>query len=71
MSSGALLIAARPNRVKTILSRLGKAGIQVTIIGKMTSLEKGRVMVRIDGKMERLLPPRRDHLYIALEKFGG
>jgi hydrogenase expression/formation protein HypE len=71
MSSGALLIAARPNRVKAIMSRFDNAGIQVSVIGKMTSLEKGKVMVRSDGKTERLTPPKRDHLYIALERFGG
>ncbi len=71
MSSGALLMAVRPNRVNTILSNFGKAGIRATAIGKIVSSRKGRVIVKKNGKIERLKPPRRDHLYIALERFGG
>jgi hydrogenase expression/formation protein HypE len=71
MSSGALLMAVRPNRVNTILSNFGKAGIRATAIGKIVSSRKGRVIVKKSGKIERLKPPRRDHLYIALERFGG
>ena len=71
MSSGALLMAVRPNKANAILSNLNKAGVRATSIGKMVSLRKGRVIVQKNGKVMRLTPPRRDHLYIALEKFGG
>ena len=71
MSSGALLIAARPDKVSVMLSRFGKAGIRATVIGKLVGSERGRVIVKRSGRVEKLKPPRRDHLYIALEKFGG
>lgn len=71
MSSGALLMAARPDKVSVMLSRFGKAGIRATVIGKLVGSERGRVIVKRSGRVEKLKPPRRDHLYIALEKFGG
>jgi hydrogenase maturation factor len=70
MSSGALLIAAQPDKVRLMLSRFGKAGIRATIIGRLVRLDRGRVIVKGSGRVEKLKPPRRDHLYIALERFG-
>jgi hydrogenase expression/formation protein HypE len=70
MSSGALLMAVRPNKVNAVLSNLNKAAVRATAIGKMVSLRKGRVIIQKNGKAMRLKPPKRDHLYIALEKFG-
>jgi len=70
MSSGSLLMAVRPSRVDAVLSNLDKAGIQSTPIGKIVSSRKGRVMVDRNGKTKKLKPPRRDHLYIALERYS-
>jgi len=71
MSSGALLIAVRPDKVNVVISKLAKAKIRASSIGKITRSRDGRLIVRKDGRIERLTPPRRDHLYIALERFGG
>jgi len=70
MSSGSLLIAVRPSRVNAVLSNLDRAGIQSTAIGKVVSFRKGRVMIDRNGETKKLKPPRRDHLYVALERYG-
>ena len=68
LSSGALLIAAEPNKSQGIIEKLKKNGIQARIIGKFVEDREKRKIVRKNGKVEELTRPELDHLWIALQK---
>jgi len=67
ISSGALLIAAKPEFAEKIVERIVNRGIDASIIGKFLNSLEDRVLVRRDGSETSLVRPRSDHLWRALE----
>ena len=68
LSSGALLITARPANATQIVKALLRQGINACVIGEMTKLEKGRTIIKRDGTHVRLEPPARDEIYRVLDE---
>ena len=68
LSSGSLLIAARPANANRITKTLQRSGVAASIIGEITKPEKGRVFVKRDGTRVKLEPPARDELYKVLDE---
>jgi hydrogenase expression/formation protein HypE len=68
ISSGALLIAAKPELTETVIKKLGDKNIPAAEIGEFVKNKKRRTLVCKDGA-ERTLPrPSSDHLWIALSQ---
>ena len=68
LSSGALLIAARPRNADRIVKSLKQHRVDACVIGEMTRSEKGRALVKRDGGQVKLEPPPRDELYKVLDE---
>jgi len=68
LSSGSLLIAARPGNANRITKTLQQSGIAASVIGEIAKPEKGRVFVRRDGTRVKFEPPARDELYKVLDE---
>jgi hydrogenase maturation factor len=68
MSSGSLLIAARPSSCERIISRLSRRGIEATLIGEFTDLKQGRKIVYRDGGSADLKPPFPDDVYNVFKR---
>lgn len=68
LSSGALLIAARPRNADRIVKSLTQHGVDACVIGEMTRFEKGRALIKRDGSQVKLEPPPRDELYKVLDE---
>jgi hydrogenase maturation factor len=68
LSSGALLVAAKPSKSELITKSLQRRGIDARVIGQITRVEKGRTLIRADGSRVRLKPPARDELYKVLDE---
>jgi len=68
LSSGALLIAAKPDKSQEIIEKLKANGIQARIIGKFVEDKEERKIIKKNGKAEELVRPELDHLWIALQK---
>lgn len=68
VSSGALLIAARPEAVEGITENLEQKGIQASIIGDFVKNREDRTLVGKHGKARRLPRPVSDHLWLALSR---
>lgn len=68
LSSGALLIAARPRNADRITKALRQHRIAACVIGEMTQLRKGRRLVKRDGSRVTIEPPARDELYKVLDE---
>jgi len=68
LSSGALLIAAKPNKSQEIIEKLKANSIQARIIGKFVEDREERKIIKKNGKVEELVRPELDHLWIALQK---
>lgn len=60
ISEGSLLITARPNHSEKIVHRLKAAGIEASIIGKVTGDPKKRIIKRLDGTVASLEIPKQD-----------
>ena len=71
IGSGALLISADPGSAEKILRNLRDEGVNAEIIGEFLNDPKQRILVRADGRVENLIRPLSDHLWIALEKCQG
>ncbi|MEM2982302.1 MAG: AIR synthase family protein [Candidatus Bathyarchaeia archaeon] len=71
MSSGSLLIAARPSSSERIISRLSTKGIEATLIGEFTDIKKGRKIVYRDGSSADLKPPFPDEVYTLFKRLEG
>lgn len=65
ISSGAMLILADKNKVKSVIDSLSAEGIDVNIIGKVSNSEK-TVIHKKDGETVEIMPPEKDELYNAL-----
>ena len=68
LSSGSLLITARPGNANRIARSLQRNGIAASIIGEITKPEKGRIFIKRDGARVKLEPPARDELYRVLDE---
>ena len=66
IASGALLIACRD--AEAMVRALGEADIEATHIGDVTDSPSQRVLVRRDGREERIETLERDELYRVLEE---
>jgi hydrogenase maturation factor len=68
VSSGALLIAAKPNAASKIVENLKKKNIQASIIGDFLEDRENRTLVTRNGKKQALPKPTSDHLWLALAR---
>jgi len=68
ISSGALLISAKPRSANTIIRSLLRSGIQASIIGHFLENPKERFIVRKDGTMQPLPRPASDHLWQVIQQ---
>ncbi len=68
ISSGALLISAKPESAEKIIKRLKMERIHASIIGEFLDDPHKRLLLKKDGKKENLPRPVTDHLWIALMK---
>jgi hydrogenase maturation factor len=74
ISEGTLIISCREHKARDILKALRRKGIKASIVGELTKLGQGMVLVR-DGREEKLEHPIVDPFwrafYEALEKYSG
>ncbi|MGC8998092.1 MAG: AIR synthase family protein [Candidatus Bathyarchaeia archaeon] len=68
ISSGAMLIAAKPEYTEYIIKKLEEEKIEASVIGEFLSDPKTRVMVRKDKRETSLPRPECDHLWLALTR---
>ena len=68
VSSGALLISAKPESANRIIGKLAKQQIHAAIIGEFSENWNERVMIGKDGKIQNLPRPLSDHLWTALAR---
>lgn len=66
ISSGSLLIVAKEEKTKEIVSKLSQNSIHTSVIGELTKPSLGRKMVTREGKEMELVRPVSDHLWAAL-----
>jgi hydrogenase maturation factor len=66
ISSGALLISAKPEFAEKIIKRLQQESISASVIGEFLEDPQTRTMVRKNGKIQALPRPSSDHLWFAL-----
>jgi len=70
MGSGALLIASEPGRAEAIISSLKDIGVNASIIGEVTPLDDGRILVKTDGERTTIEAVDQDEVYRILDKHG-
>jgi hydrogenase maturation factor len=68
IASGSLLIAAERDSADKVMKAISEKRIDTAIIGEFVSSPEKRVIVRKNGKVETLIRPLSDHLWLALEK---
>jgi len=68
ISSGALLISARPELANKILEELGNNQIHASVIGEFLENQAKRIFVKKDGESQALPKTVSDHLWLALAK---
>lgn len=66
ISSGALLISAKPEFADKIVEELEQNGIMASVIGEFLEDKRQRRIVRKNGKIQTLPRPFSDHLWSAL-----
>ncbi len=66
ISSGAMLIAAKPECTEQILEKLGEEKIEASVIGEFLIDPTKRVFVRKGRRLKNLPRPKCDHLWLAL-----
>lgn len=66
ISSGALLISAKPEFTEKIIERLKTKRIQALVIGEFLDDPHKRLMLTKNGQTKKLTRPVTDHLWIAL-----
>lgn len=71
ISSGAMLIAADGCYVEKIIKKLQERSIPCSIIGEFVEPFNKRIIVRKDGRIERIPRPKCDHLWLAINKLDG
>jgi thiamin-phosphate kinase len=68
LSSGALLVAARPKSAGRIVNSLRRHGVDACVIGEITRFARDRTLVKRDSTEVRIEPPLRDELYKVLDE---
>jgi hydrogenase expression/formation protein HypE len=68
VSSGALLIAAKPNAANSIIEKLKQKNIHASIIGDFLEDRQNRTIVARNGRTQALPKPASDHLWLALAR---
>ncbi len=68
VSSGALLIAAKPNTANSIIEKLKQKNIHASIIGDFLEDRQNRTIVARNGRTQALPKPASDHLWLALAR---
>jgi hydrogenase expression/formation protein HypE len=68
VSSGALLIAAKPKAAHSIIEKLKQKSIHASIIGDFLEDRKNRTFVAKNGSTKAIPKPASDHLWLALAK---
>jgi hydrogenase expression/formation protein HypE len=68
VSSGALLIAAKPKATDNIIQKLRQRKIQASIIGDFLEGQENRTWINRNGKSQALPKPTSDHLWLALAR---
>lgn len=68
IGSGALLIAAQPEKIEAIIENLKKQKIQAAVIGEFLADKNQRLITMPNGKTETLPRPASDHLWRALSR---
>jgi len=68
VSSGALLISAKPQSANKIIKALGSDRIYASIIGEFLENQRDRIMMKKNGKSHALPRPISDHLWLALKR---
>jgi hydrogenase maturation factor len=66
ISSGALLISAKPEFAKNVIESLEKQQIHASVIGEFSKNLHERTITRKDGNIQALPRPLSDHLWLAL-----
>jgi hydrogenase maturation factor len=70
LNSGGLLIVVDLERSGKVLSALEDVGVSAEVIGRITRLDQGRILVSNEG-MVSVEPVEQDELYRILEKYGS
>jgi hydrogenase expression/formation protein HypE len=70
VSSGALLIAARPSAASKIVENLRQKRIRASVIGDFLGHREDRTLTDRNGRVQALPAPTSDHLWRALAKTG-
>jgi hydrogenase expression/formation protein HypE len=68
ISSGALLVSAKPEFADKIIENLKQQQISASIIGEFLPNTHQRILIEKDGKTNPLPRPLSDHLWVALQK---
>jgi hydrogenase maturation factor len=68
VSSGALLIAAKPKDTSRIIEELEQKNIQASVIGEFLKDPSDRALVKKNGALQVLPKPASDHLWMALSR---
>ena len=66
VSSGALLISAKPAAANKIIERIRSHSVQASVIGEFTDDPNERLIRRKDGRLQNVPRPSSDHLWRAL-----
>jgi hydrogenase maturation factor len=66
ISSGALLISAKPEFAERIVKKLEQKQIQASLIGEFLKKPDDRLLIKKNGKIQALPRPVSDHLWLAL-----
>lgn len=70
ISSGTLLVAAKPSEARRVAEAIKRAGVEAYEVGFAAPPEEGVCLVRRGGEVEELREPVREELWEALERFG-
>ncbi|MEI7827082.1 MAG: AIR synthase family protein [Euryarchaeota archaeon] len=65
IAEGSLLITVRPDRSNSVVNKLRAAGIDASIVGKVTDDVETRIIERRDGTIARLEIPKQDPFWPA------
>jgi hydrogenase maturation factor len=68
ISSGSMLIAARPAKKEALLSAVREAGVEIACIGVVKARDAGVCMIRRDGARRPVDPPGADEIYKVCER---
>ncbi len=68
ISSGALLISAKPNLANKVVRRLEQSHIHASIIGEFVENPQDRLLVKENGRIQTLPRPVSDHLWLIIQR---